>query len=1126
MALLSYSGVGDTLATSLSTEGGIASDAAGNIYVADLNNNVVRRFPSGGGASTIVGSGFTRPDLVTVDALGNIYIADGSKNVVAWKVPAGGGAPVVVHSGTFATTGLAVDRAGDLYISERPASQLIEFPVSGASFLVGDFGIPEGLATDGAGNLYVVANREHSVYKLTAPISAASVPLLVNDNLSNPDGVAIDPSGNLFVSGFVNTTGGSITSVYMLPVGSSSSASPLTLGASAGFTVAADGAGNVYTIDGAGGPFSTSGSLVRIKPTGGYFINPMLPAGLSFDSSTGTISGTPTVASPATNYTVTAYNSSGSATATINIKVASNNANLASLALSSGTLTPAFASGTISYTASVPNATTAITVTPTTADAGATVKVNGTTVASGSASGSIPLAVGPNTITTVVTAQDGTTTKTYTVTVTRAPSSNDNLASLTISAGTLSPAFAAGTTNYNAPESGATASVTVTPTVADATASVTVNGTTVASGSASAGIPLAFGPNTIIVVVTAQDGTTQKTYTITAGRGSANASLANLTISSGTLSPAFAAGTTSYTASVSNGTASVTITPATSDATATLTINGTAATSGTGSSEPLTIGQNFFKILVSSQNGTTKTYSLVITRTPFNNANLSNLTISAGTLSPAFATGTQTYTASVGYATTSVLLTPTAADATVTIKVNGLKVASGAAAGPIPLATGINTINTVVTAESGLTKTYTVTITRTSPNANLLSLTASQGTISPVFAPLDSAYTDTVSYNISSVKVTPTAADHTATITVNGTTVASGAASQSISLVTGPNLIRTVVTAMDGTIKTYYLSVVRPISANANLNNLTLSSGVLSPAFATNTTAYSTPVGYATTSVRVTPTTADPGATVTVNGQPTASGTASASIFLNTGNNIINTVVTAPDGTMKTYTITVVRTSPDANLANLTISSGTLSPAFATATQNYTDAVSNAVTSVTLTPTTHDAAATVAVNGTAVASGTASPAITLTVGGNTVIVKVTAFDGTVKTYEVAVTRASSGGGNIVNRNLTLSDIENPADSLQNDGIVVHQGVSPNGDGINDFLKIDGITAYPDNHLTIINRNGTAIFEAKGYDNISKVFDGHSNITGAMQLPGTYFYSLDYKVGNATKHKTGFVVLKY
>jgi gliding motility-associated-like protein len=91
---------------------------------------------------------------------------------------------------------------------------------------------------------------------------------------------------------------------------------------------------------------------------------------------------------------------------------------------------------------------------------------------------------------------------------------------------------------------------------------------------------------------------------------------------------------------------------------------------------------------------------------------------------------------------------------------------------------------------------------------------------------------------------------------------------------------------------------------------------------------------------------------------------------------------------------------------------------------------------------------------------------------------------------------------------------------------VHQALSPNGDGINDVFTIDGLTNYPDNKVTVMNRNGAVVYQAQGYDNSTKVFDGHSNINGVMQLPGTYFYSLEYKVGADVKRKTGFVILKY
>lgn len=97
-----------------------------------------------------------------------------------------------------------------------------------------------------------------------------------------------------------------------------------------------------------------------------------------------------------------------------------NNADLTGLSLSSGTLSPTFDTSTTSYTASVANSVSSITVTPTASEANATVTVNGTAVTSGSASGSIALNVGSNTITTVVTAQDGVGTSSYVLTIHRA----------------------------------------------------------------------------------------------------------------------------------------------------------------------------------------------------------------------------------------------------------------------------------------------------------------------------------------------------------------------------------------------------------------------------------------------------------------------------------------------------------------------------------------------------------------------------------------------------------------------------------------------------------------------------------------------------------------------------------
>lgn len=100
-------------------------------------------------------------------------------------------------------------------------------------------------------------------------------------------------------------------------------------------------------------------------------------------------------------------------------------------------------------------------------------------------------------------------------------SHDTDLSGLSLSQGTLSPAFDAGTTAYSADVGNDVQSVTVTPATSDAEAIVTVNGDSVANGEASATIPLTVGTNTILVEVAAPDGT-EKAYTVTVARAAAN----------------------------------------------------------------------------------------------------------------------------------------------------------------------------------------------------------------------------------------------------------------------------------------------------------------------------------------------------------------------------------------------------------------------------------------------------------------------------------------------------------------------------------------------------------------------------------------------------------------------------
>ncbi|WP_347863446.1 BspA family leucine-rich repeat surface protein [Planktomarina sp.] len=95
------------------------------------------------------------------------------------------------------------------------------------------------------------------------------------------------------------------------------------------------------------------------------------------------------------------------------------------------------------------------------------------------------------------------------------PSSDATLSALTLSQGSLSPSFTSGMAAYNAGVINATSSITVTPTVNEANATVTVNG-----APAATPVNLTVGANAIPVVVTAHDGTTTLTYTVTVYRAS------------------------------------------------------------------------------------------------------------------------------------------------------------------------------------------------------------------------------------------------------------------------------------------------------------------------------------------------------------------------------------------------------------------------------------------------------------------------------------------------------------------------------------------------------------------------------------------------------------------------------
>src|SRR5690606_32734703 len=90
-------------------------------------------------------------------------------------------------------------------------------------------------------------------------------------------------------------------------------------------------------------------------------------------------------------------------------------------------------------------------------------------------------------------------------------------------------------------------------------------------------------------------------------------------------------------------------------------------------------------------------------------------------------------------------------------------------------------------------------------------------------------------------------------------------------------------------------------------------------------------------------------------------------------------------------------------------------------------------------------------------------------------------------------------------------------------IRISKAVSPNGDGINEFLIIEAIKDYPENRVTIFSRNGTLVWEGSGYNNGTVAFRGIG--TGRNNVPaGTYFYVAEIRDGNEWKHQKGWFVL--
>lgn len=298
-----------------------------------------------------------------------------------------------------------------------------------------------------------------------------------------------------------------------------------------------------------------------------------------------------------------------------------------------------------------------------------------------------------------VTMSDGTCTATFSspvINVYPKPNVTINASSQSVCTGNLLTLTATGATNY-VWTGGVNNGV---PFVPSATANYLVTGTD-ANGC--------IGKDSITVAVS----------------NCLNTDLASLSISSGLLSPSFVKTTVNYTSIVANNITSINITPTADDPLATLQIrvnNGTYTNVSSGSASSITglnIGTNTIEIKVTARDSvTTKVYTLIVNRSAYSNANLSNINLIGAPYSPFFNSDSLIYSSSVLFGVNKVKVSPIVSDTSSRIKI---RINNGAFASInnkdtsdfLALNIGLNTIFIKVDVQdSTMSKVYTININR------------------------------------------------------------------------------------------------------------------------------------------------------------------------------------------------------------------------------------------------------------------------------------------------------------------------------------------------------------------------------------------------------------------------------